>query len=92
MSDTIDTPRTEAARIHNADLSDQGSGLSEMVHADFARGLERELAAERECRRALASGVRQTLIDLPMRRDWLDPRTETLLRATLKASTALDTP
>lgn len=37
------TPRTDAARIDNADLHDQGYGKSEMVRADFARELEREL-------------------------------------------------
>jgi hypothetical protein len=42
------TPRTEAARIDNADLHDVGYGLSEMVAADFARQLERELAALRQ--------------------------------------------
>ena len=39
-----DTPRTDDALIHNADLYDQGHGWSNMVEADFARQLERELA------------------------------------------------
>ena len=40
---TTPTPRTEAARIDNADLSDWGTGKSDYVHADFARQLEQEL-------------------------------------------------
>ena len=47
MNDTIPTPRTEEALIDNSDLHDQGWGKSEMVHADFARQLERELTALR---------------------------------------------
>ncbi len=42
------TPRTEEALIDNADLSDEGWGKSEMVHADFARKLETENARLRE--------------------------------------------
>jgi hypothetical protein len=38
-----ETPRTEAALVDNADLHDWGHGKSNMVPADFARELEREL-------------------------------------------------
>lgn len=37
-----DTPRTEKARIDNADLNDWGIGKSYYVYASFARELERE--------------------------------------------------
>jgi hypothetical protein len=47
MTPTNDTPRTEEARIDNADLSDWGTGKSEYVPADFARTLERELEEAR---------------------------------------------
>jgi len=50
MNDTIPTPRTEEALIDNSDLHDQGWGKSEMVHADFARQLERELTEVTEWR------------------------------------------
>lgn len=40
---STDTPKTEAALIDNADLYDTGHGKSEMVPADFARKLEREI-------------------------------------------------
>lgn len=48
-----DTPRTENARIDNADLTDWGTGKSEFVHADFARELERELNAAMEDKKRL---------------------------------------
>lgn len=38
-----DTPRSDAARIDNADLSDEGYGPSNVVPVEFARELEREL-------------------------------------------------
>lgn len=34
------TPKTDAALINNADLSEWGYGKSDYVHADFARQLE----------------------------------------------------
>jgi hypothetical protein len=43
-----DTPRTEAARIDNADLSDWGTGKSPYVHASDMAKLELELAELRK--------------------------------------------
>lgn len=48
------TPRTDAAEIDDSHFSDWGIGPSGYVAAEFARGLERELAAERH---ALADSV-----------------------------------
>ena len=45
---TTPTPRTDAATIPNSDLSDWGTGDSPYVSVDFARQLERELAAARQ--------------------------------------------
>ncbi len=43
MTAPMITPRTDAAVIPNADLSDQGHGDSPYVYADFARELERDI-------------------------------------------------
>lgn len=45
MNDQIPTPRTDAALIDNADITDWGTGKSNWVSADFARQLEKELSA-----------------------------------------------
>lgn len=42
------TPRTDAFCIDNADLSDWGTGKSNLVYADQCRQLERELISSAE--------------------------------------------
>ncbi len=55
-----ETPRTDAARIDNADLHDQGFGKSNFVSADDMAQLERELAAMTAERDALKAKVGTT--------------------------------
>jgi hypothetical protein len=58
---STDTPRTDEAVIDNGDLFDEGYGPSPYAYADFARQLERELAAEQEKVKRLERDKRECL-------------------------------
>ena len=55
------TPKTDAALIDNADLSEWGCGKSNYVDADFARQLEQENIAMRESFCKVLEAFDQTL-------------------------------
>lgn len=83
-----DTPRTDAQEKRDRDVN---GGVAEMVSADFARGLERELAAQQVRAQHLARQLELAIElkrDLHSRRDahvaWLRQRNEHLERRVAK--------